>query len=141
MHSLIDLYLSQKKRLYCAFVDYKKAFDLVDRSSLWSKLIANNINGKIFNVLYNLYYKAKSCVSVRVNNDRSELFDCNIGVRQGDNLSPLMFAIYLNDFEFFMSRRLYKGLNYVRTYLSNDDIEVYLKLFVLLLCRRYYYTV
>ena len=48
MHSLIDLYLAQKKRLYCAFVDYKKAFDLVDRSSLWSKFITNNINGKIF---------------------------------------------------------------------------------------------
>ena len=88
---------------------------------------------RYFDVVYNLYYKAKSCV--RVNNDKSELFDCNIGVRQGDNLSPLLFAIYLNDFEFAMSRR-YKGLNYVsdnvRTYLSNDDIEVYLKLFVLL---------
>ena len=133
LHCLIDLYLSQRKRLYCAFVDYKKAFDLVDRSSLWSKLISNNINGKIFNVVYNLYDKAKSCV--RLNNDRSELFNCNIGVRQGDSLSPLLFAIYLNDFELFMSRR-YEGLNYVaeqvRTYLSNDDIEVFLRLFVLL---------
>jgi hypothetical protein len=36
MHSLIEMYLARGKRLYCAFVDYKKAFDLVDRSSLWS---------------------------------------------------------------------------------------------------------
>ena len=40
LHSIIDLYLNKfnrKKRLYCAFIDYRKAFDLVDRASLWSK--------------------------------------------------------------------------------------------------------
>ena len=80
---------------------YKKAtFDLVDRASLWSKLIANGINGKIISAVYNLYNNAKSCV--RLNNKMSTHFDCNIGVRQGDNLSPLLFAIYLNDFEFFL---------------------------------------
>ena len=44
LHSIIDLYLNKfnrKKRLYCAFIDYRKAFDLVDISSLWSKLIYN----------------------------------------------------------------------------------------------------
>ena len=71
LHCLIDLYLSQRKRLYCAFVDYKKAFDLVDRASLWSKLISSNINGKIMRVIYNLYDNAKSCV--RVKNEKSEL--------------------------------------------------------------------
>ena len=39
LQSLIDIYLHHRKRLYCAFIDYKKAFDLVDRISLWSKLI------------------------------------------------------------------------------------------------------
>ena len=133
LHCLIDLYLSQRKRLYCAFVDYKKAFDLVDRASLWSKLISSNINGKIMRVIYNLYDNAKSCV--RVKNEKSELFNCNIGVRQGDNLSPLLFAIYLNDFEYFLSRS-YKGLSLVadkiRVCLSNDDVEIYLRMFVLL---------
>ena len=32
---MIDIYLQSKKRVYCAFVDYKKAFDLVNRSALW----------------------------------------------------------------------------------------------------------
>ena len=40
LHSLIDLYLKSKKRVYCALIDYKKAFDLIDRVSLWAKLIA-----------------------------------------------------------------------------------------------------
>ena len=56
-------------------------------------------------------------------------------MRQGENLSPLLFAIYLNDFEYFVSRS-YKGLhtfaNDVRNNLSDDDVEVFLRLYVLL---------
>ena len=36
LHSVIDLYLSSKEWVHCAFIKYKKAFDLVDRSSLWN---------------------------------------------------------------------------------------------------------
>ena len=44
LHSVIELYLNQKKHVYCAFIDYKKAFDLLERVSLWQNLISNNIN-------------------------------------------------------------------------------------------------
>ena len=37
LYSIIEMYLSQGKRLYCAFIDYKKAFDMVNRSYLWKK--------------------------------------------------------------------------------------------------------
>ena len=47
-------------------VDYKKAFDLVDRSSLWSKLISHGMNGKVMSVIFNLYHHAKSCVRAMV---------------------------------------------------------------------------
>ena len=54
LHAIIDIYLHKKERLYCVFVDYKKAFDLVDRSRLWMKLISHGINGRIVNAIYNL---------------------------------------------------------------------------------------
>ncbi len=133
LHSLIDLYLHRKKRIYCAFIDYKKAFDLVDRSSLWLKLTSCGINGDVIKVVYNMYDKAKSCV--KQGHAVSNLFACEVGVRQGENLSPLLFAIYLNDFEYYVSRK-YKGLNMCATEisenLSDNDVEVFLRLYVLL---------
>ena len=37
LHILSQFYIDQKKRLYCAFVDYSKAFDFIDRTYLWQK--------------------------------------------------------------------------------------------------------
>ena len=31
LHAILNIYLSAGKRVYCAFIDYKKAFDFVDR--------------------------------------------------------------------------------------------------------------
>ena len=104
---IIELYQSVHKRVYCAFIDYRKAFDSINRPLLWQKLLSYNINGKLFNVVKNMYDKAKSCV--KIENLYSDYFPCNIGVRQGDNLSPLLFALFINDFSHYVGRS-YKGL-------------------------------
>ena len=78
-------------KLYCAFVDYSKAFDRINRNKLWSKLIGNGINGKILKVVQNINITAKSCLKHPTGN-LSNLFPCMNGVRQGDNLSPLLFC-------------------------------------------------
>ena len=98
---LIDLTLESKKKLHCGFVDFRKAFDTVWRAGLWVKLINTNITGKCY-VIYNLYKQAKSCIAI--NGQKSEFFNCEIGVRQGENLSPLLYAIFLNDIENFLSQ-------------------------------------
>ena len=60
------------------------------------------------------------------------LFLCDIGVRLGENLSPLLLSIYLNDLEQFISQS--GDVNGVTC--SSNDIEenahVFLKLFVML---------
>ena len=131
--SLINLYKHKGKRIYCAFIDYKKAFDLIDRSKLWMKLVGYGINGKLMTVIHNMYLNAKACV--KLNSKISPLFKCNLGVRQGDSLSPLLFALYINDFELYLSRR-YEGLKYssslINEILSDDDIELFINIFVLL---------
>ena len=35
--SIIDIYLSKHKKLYCAFIDYRSAFDKIKRPELWQK--------------------------------------------------------------------------------------------------------
>ena len=69
---LIDLYLAKGKKLFCSFIDYRKAFDSINRVALWQKLLSYNIDGKCFKIIHNMYDKAKSCV--KANNKLSDFF-------------------------------------------------------------------
>ena len=69
------------------------------RTGLWRKLQNCEIKGKCFKIIYNMYNVIKSCV--QYNGSQSEFFPCHTGVRQGENLSPFLFSIFLNDLEDF----------------------------------------
>lgn len=91
LHDLISHILNHGKRLYCAFIDFTKAFDYMVRENLWYKLIKIGIRGKVLNVIKSMYISVKSRVKYCNN--------CNLGVRQGECLSPLLFSLFLNDIE------------------------------------------
>lgn len=80
-----------------------------------------------------MYENAKSCVKQGCK--LSEYFYSNVGVRQGENLFPVLFSLFLNDLVEFLSHS-YDGLsniyNAAHIFLDNDDISVYLKLYLLL---------
>jgi hypothetical protein len=84
LHSLINLYLSKKKKLFCTFIYFSRTFDTIWRVGLWQKLIENNISGKCFNAIKSWYQNVKSCVTK--NGKKSDYFACNVGVRQVENL-------------------------------------------------------
>ena len=83
------------KHVYAAFLDMQKAFDWDDRDLLKYKLLNIRINGKTFNAIDQLYRKTVSCV--KLNQFKTNWFEVNSGVRQGDSLPPTLFTIYIND--------------------------------------------
>ena len=112
-----------------SILDFEKAFDKVWRDGLWYKLLLNHIDGKMYNIIYQMYQGIKS--RIVLNGNKSEYFLCQNGLRQGENLSPFLFSLYLNDLEQFLSSSNVNGVSCI-----NDEIEeklgIYLKLFVLL---------
>ena len=97
LNSIISQTLNNKKRLYCAFVDFQTAFDSINRCKLWYKLSKIGIKGKMLRIIHNMYSNVKSCVTVRGFN--SEYFKSSLGLMQGEVLSPILFSLYVNDFE------------------------------------------
>ena len=49
----------------------------------------------MYNSISNIYAGLSACV--RLNNKRTEWFDCLSGLKQGCNLSPTLFSIFAND--------------------------------------------
>ena len=80
LHSLVKLYITKKKRLFCTFADFSKAFDQVNRSFLWVKMLKSNISGKCFNMIKNMYQNIQSCV--HKDPRYSDFVACNMGVRK-----------------------------------------------------------
>ena len=53
------------------------------------------IRGNILNLIKSMYENLEACV--RVNTKLTDWFSVKSGVRQGDNLAPTLFAIFVND--------------------------------------------
>ena len=83
------------KRLYMAFVDFRKYFDTINRELLLYRLIACGITGKIYHTLKHMYADRK--YHVRINNGLSKSFSSNCGVIQGCNLSPTLANLFQNN--------------------------------------------
>ena len=133
LYCIFLLYKRMQKPLYMAFIDYQKAFDTIWRAGLWHKLLKQGISGKFLNVIKNMYDKSKA--QVFLYGEKSNSFPAETGVKQGEILSPLLFALYINDLESFLKDQGVQALQGIDSVIEelrlNHNFEIMLDLLLL----------
>ena len=84
-----------KKRLYAVFIDFKKAYDTVDRNKLFARLQSIGING-IFLKNIKAMYETIS-YRIKLKDGYLDPIKSTLGLKQGCPLSPMLFNLYIDD--------------------------------------------
>ena len=106
--------IDNKKANFALFLDLKKAFDTVDHEILVSKLVKYGVIGNENNWFKSyLTNRSQYC---SIDGQESEILGIECGIPQGSCLGPLLFIIYLIDFE--------RCLEYSRANMYADDTEI-----------------
>ena len=77
------------------FLDFRKAFDIVDHEILLQKLHSLGVRGNVYALMASYLTERKQFVNV--NSENSNLQLVKRGVPQGSILGPLLFLVYMND--------------------------------------------
>ena len=94
---IIKLPKKKKKRnspLYVNFIDYEKAFDSVDRETMWKLLRHYGVPEKIISLIL-CTFQDMSCRTAHAE-QLSESFEVKTGVWQGCLLSPFLFPLVID---------------------------------------------
>ena len=91
----IDHFMRKGSDVFVCVMDMKKAFDTVQHSVLFNKLLERGIPATYVRLLLVMY--SNQLANVRWNNDISEKFSITNGVKQGAVLSAILFCVYIDD--------------------------------------------
>ena len=103
--------------IYCIFVDYKGAFDALNRTTL-GRILGLFLSPSMVRRVMCLYFDAKA--NVKIKNTVGPLFDLLRGVRQGCPASPSFFTVALA-FVSCSFQSTFKGIKLVHLYLSTIE--------------------
>eukprot|EP00798_Chlamydomonas_sp_ICE-L_P028679 gene28679-biopygen32588 len=104
LNHIVDKYREKKKPLFVAFVDFKKAYDWVNRDLLWDCLARLGVKDPYLSILKSMYNHV--VFQVRLHGDIGSSFPSLVGVKQGDPLSPLLFGLFIDRIESFLQSKL-----------------------------------
>ena len=96
LHAMITKQFLRNRKLYVAFIDYRKCFDSIHRDALFTVLEKNGIKGYFLEAIKSIYTVVSA--SVRNNNEMTDFFNCPVGLKQGCLLSPILFNIFMTEF-------------------------------------------
>ena len=102
---IVEQTIEWQTPLYVCFVDFEKAFDSIDRQTIWNILLHYGVPIKIVNIIQKLY-DGFFCKVIH-NGRLSDEFEISSGVRQGCLLSPLLFLVVLD----WVTRTAYANSN------------------------------
>ena len=84
----------QGKKIFNCFIDFQKAFDTIKHKIIWATLKSYGVETKMVTLLQKIYESGQS--AVRIGKEKGEWFRTDVGTRQGDPMSPLLFIAYLD---------------------------------------------
>ena len=65
----------------------------------------------MLHLIKDMYNNVKSCV--RGCNSLSEYFNCVVGLKQGEVVSPILFSLFIEDLELFLQDDVNCGLSFI----------------------------
>ena len=123
LNEIVRNRFDSKNRTYCAFIDFRKAFDSIDHSILFPKLQILGFPLQIIHLIQNIFQQLQ--FNIRSDDIISPPFNFNIGTPQGDPLSPLLFSLFISDLPISLTHPGIKLNNHnIRCLLYADDLVI-----------------
>jgi hypothetical protein len=117
LHTLIGKHVHQNNtKIYACFIDFQKAFDSIWHTGLFYKVIESGVGGKTYDIIKSMY-TGNTC-SIKIGKKRTEFFNQGRGLRQGCNLSPALFNIYINELATILDKSSAPGVS-----LHNSEVK------------------
>ncbi|CAH8465462.1 unnamed protein product [Schistosoma haematobium] len=117
---IVEQSIECNSSLYINFIDYEKAFDSVDRTTLWKLLRHYGVPQKIVNIIQNSY-DGLHCKIVH-GGQLTKSFKVKTGVRQGCLLSPFLFLLVIDWIMKTSTSELKRGIQWTSR-MQLDDLD------------------